>query len=164
MSDAAAEVSVKNSVMTRINEHKLVLSSDVRPQKIAVSGMRLTKKVFPRAIIRASSIIPTYGNHPDNKAIHPSNKHLKTACDKEKTPFIDNTPSFVTKQGAPKQAHYWDTYHPSDEGTAKLAVNLKYAGRISEGNDQTAERGTATVVGHSYLDREHPTAMKDCCA
>nr|KAG5696230.1 hypothetical protein BaRGS_019932 [Batillaria attramentaria] len=80
-------------------------------------------------MIRASSIIPAYGNHPDNKAIHPSNKHLKTACDKEKTLFIDNTPSFVTKRGAPKQAHYWDTYHPSDEGTAKLAVNLKYAGR-----------------------------------
>nr|KAG5692128.1 hypothetical protein BaRGS_014291 [Batillaria attramentaria] len=35
---------------------------------------------------------------------------------------------------------------------------------ISEGNDQTAERGTATGVGYSSLDREHPTAMKDCCA
>nr|KAG5690659.1 hypothetical protein BaRGS_022158 [Batillaria attramentaria] len=93
------------------------------------AAAELTKKVFPRAIIRASSIIPAYGNHPDNKAIHPSNKHLKTACDKEKTLFIDNTPSFVTKRGAPKQAHYWDTYHPSDEGTAKLAVNLKYAGQ-----------------------------------
>nr|KAG5697203.1 hypothetical protein BaRGS_028939 [Batillaria attramentaria] len=38
------------------------------------------------------------------------------------------------------------------------------SGRISEGNDQTAERGAATGVGHSSLDREHPTAMKDCCA
>nr|KAG5712045.1 hypothetical protein BaRGS_020771 [Batillaria attramentaria] len=35
---------------------------------------------------------------------------------------------------------------------------------ISEGNDQTAERGAATGVGLSSLDREHPTAMKDCCA
>nr|KAG5703560.1 hypothetical protein BaRGS_000945 [Batillaria attramentaria] len=38
------------------------------------------------------------------------------------------------------------------------------ANGISEGNDQTAERGTATGVGHSSLDRDHPTAMKDCCA
>nr|KAG5705487.1 hypothetical protein BaRGS_009140 [Batillaria attramentaria] len=35
---------------------------------------------------------------------------------------------------------------------------------ISEGNDQTAERGAATGVGYSSLDREHPTAMEDCCA
>nr|KAG5692882.1 hypothetical protein BaRGS_002317 [Batillaria attramentaria] len=37
-------------------------------------------------------------------------------------------------------------------------------GCISEGNDQTAERGAATEVGYSSLDREHPTAMNDCCA
>nr|KAG5706298.1 hypothetical protein BaRGS_026080 [Batillaria attramentaria] len=45
-------------------------------------------------------------------------------------------------------------------------LTLGFEGRtgISEGNDQTAERGTATGVGYSSLDREHPTATKDCCA
>nr|KAG5692999.1 hypothetical protein BaRGS_011635 [Batillaria attramentaria] len=45
-------------------------------------------------------------------------------------------------------------------------LTLGFEGRtgISEGNGQTAERGAATGVGYSSLDRDHPTAMKDCCA
>nr|KAG5695380.1 hypothetical protein BaRGS_033593 [Batillaria attramentaria] len=42
-------------------------------------------------------------------------------------------------------------------------VGVLYLG-ISEGNDQTAERGTATGLGYSSLDRDHPAAMEDCYA
>nr|KAG5695383.1 hypothetical protein BaRGS_033596 [Batillaria attramentaria] len=35
---------------------------------------------------------------------------------------------------------------------------------ISEGNDQTAERGTVTGLGYSSLDRDHPASMEDCYA
>nr|KAG5686024.1 hypothetical protein BaRGS_022631 [Batillaria attramentaria] len=47
---------------------------------------------------------------------------------------------------------------------ARERDNASLSRGISEGNDQTAERGAATEVGYSSLDREHPAAMKDCCA
>nr|KAG5694070.1 hypothetical protein BaRGS_025649 [Batillaria attramentaria] len=45
-------------------------------------------------------------------------------------------------------------------------LTLGFEGRtgILEGNDQTLERGTATGVGYSPLDRDHPAAMEDRCA
>nr|KAG5695415.1 hypothetical protein BaRGS_033540 [Batillaria attramentaria] len=92
--------------------------------------LNITRKVFPKATVHASSIIPAYANHPTNKAISASNQHLKTACQRTRALFIDNTSSFITQNGAPKQACYirGDPFHPSKDGVIKLALNLKYAG------------------------------------
>ena len=63
-------------------------------------------RVFPQANIKMSSIIPPYGNHPLRHSASESTTSLHHACKSEKVGFIDNTPGFLTKSGAPKRSMY----------------------------------------------------------
>ncbi|KAL8603222.1 hypothetical protein ACOMHN_025237 [Nucella lapillus] len=87
--------------------------------------MILCKKVFPSSTLALSSIIPAKGRHNLNNAIAPSNSNLHKACQLLDVAIIDNTSSFVAPSGAPRLALYRDPFHPSVQGTAKLAVSMK---------------------------------------
>ncbi|KAL8577696.1 hypothetical protein ACOMHN_062312 [Nucella lapillus] len=51
--------------------------------------------------------------------------NLHKACQLLDVAIIDNTSSFVAPSGAPRLALYRDPFHPSVQGTAKLAVSMK---------------------------------------
>ena len=74
-----------------------------------------------------SSILPARGRHQLNNSIAPSNRNMSSACTKLNVDMIDNAKSFVTQNGAPRQALYRpkDAIHPSARGTACLALNFK---------------------------------------
>jgi hypothetical protein len=84
----------------------------------------LSRKAFPCAAIRLSSIIPGRGRQNINNSIFPSNHNMQRVCQQENATYIDNAPTFMTKNGAPRQALYRDIIHPSARGTALLALNL----------------------------------------
>ncbi|KAL8614406.1 hypothetical protein ACOMHN_007744 [Nucella lapillus] len=50
---------------------------------------------------------------------------MHKACQLFDVAIIDNTSSFVAPLGAPRIALYRDPFHPSVQGTAKLAVSMK---------------------------------------
>lgn len=83
------------------------------------------KQSFPAAYIAISSIIPARGKHQLNNAIAPSNRNLYTACTKLHVDMVDHYGTFVTRNGAPRQALYKDVTHPSARGTVCLAVDFK---------------------------------------
>ncbi|KAL8622375.1 hypothetical protein ACOMHN_041703 [Nucella lapillus] len=51
--------------------------------------------------------------------------NLHKACQLLDVAIIDNTSSFVAPSGAPRLALYRGPFHPSVQGTAKLAVSMK---------------------------------------
>ncbi|KAL8614105.1 hypothetical protein ACOMHN_026322 [Nucella lapillus] len=51
--------------------------------------------------------------------------NLHKACQLLDVAIVDNTSSFVAPSGAPRLALYRDPFHPSVQGTAKLAVSMK---------------------------------------
>eukprot|EP00745_Piridium_sociabile_P024706 TRINITY_DN39157_c0_g1_i4.p1 TRINITY_DN39157_c0_g1~~TRINITY_DN39157_c0_g1_i4.p1 ORF type:complete len:967 (+),score=138.64 TRINITY_DN39157_c0_g1_i4:654-3554(+) len=87
--------------------------------------LSVCKTLFPEASVVASSIIPARGRHNLNNAIIPSNRNLSSVCKTLGVTFIDNQMTFTAKSGAPRLALYQDLTHPSAQGTARLAVNLK---------------------------------------
>ena len=89
--------------------------------------LKLTKKVFRNAVITASTIVPPKGYHPLTKTVRGSNEALKKSCDELKLKLADNTELFSTASGAPRKALYRDCLHPSYQGTARLACNIKGA-------------------------------------
>ena len=86
--------------------------------------LRSLKRVFPNAVLQASSIIPPYGRHPLFQPASVSTSNLRGICKREGVPFIDNTNSFLARSGAPKKAVYEDSLHPSDQGYEFLAQNI----------------------------------------
>ena len=87
--------------------------------------IKACKRCFPSAYIAMSSIIPARGKHQLNNAIAPSNRNLYTACTSARVDMVDHHGSFVTRNGAPRQALYKDVTHPSARGTACIALKFK---------------------------------------
>ena len=86
---------------------------------------QLCQNTYPSARIAFSSLIPAKGMQNINNSILPANRNLKNACMHSHATFIDNTNTFTAPSGAPKQAMYYDSTHPSAKGTAKLASSVK---------------------------------------
>ncbi|KAK7499855.1 hypothetical protein BaRGS_00008946 [Batillaria attramentaria] len=93
-----------------------------------VQLINLLTDSFPKATLQASSIVPPRGQYHRSKAAFTSNHTLKAACGQRKIRMIDHTPTFLTANGAPRQALYADKLHPSRDGTRKLALNIRFAG------------------------------------
>ena len=83
------------------------------------------QRVFPRAELQASSIIPAQGRSLLNNTIRPSNDNLAEVCMGFRVNFKNNNNLFTSKSGAPKKAMYFGkTTIPSRFGMAQLLTNL----------------------------------------
>ncbi|XP_076454488.1 uncharacterized protein LOC143289408 [Babylonia areolata] len=81
-------------------------------------------RVFPRAAIQASSIIPAKGRHPLNAIIGPSNISLREACSDMKVLYTDHHNTFTTLKGAPRLALYSSVTEPSKRDVLHVSQNL----------------------------------------
>ncbi|KAL8573716.1 hypothetical protein ACOMHN_018991 [Nucella lapillus] len=109
--------------------------------------VRETRRVFPHAVLKASSIIPPYGRHHASRSVRDSNLSLAQVCTREGVIFIDHTSSFQTKSGAPRKSLYRtsDPFHPSPSGTAVMRNNLHRIPRPLLPTPATNNRTTAQV-------------------
>lgn len=84
---------------------------------------------FPQSTLQASTIMPPFGQcHPLFAATAKSNDNLHAACRQADIAIVDHTATFLTRNLAPRQALYrdGDHKHPSDEGTKRLTLNIRY--------------------------------------
>ncbi|KAK7498743.1 hypothetical protein BaRGS_00010120 [Batillaria attramentaria] len=124
------------------------------------------RRVFPRARLQASTIIPAKGRHVLNQTISPSNSSLCHVCRKMGVTLINNTATFTAVSGAPRLALYRDHIHPSYKGMIRLAGNIKRAGRPDEDTaghhrGDTDDRPAGTTKRATYasaVDRQQPPA------
>jgi hypothetical protein len=117
---------------------------------------KLLKKVFPKAIVQFSSILPPFTPRTDlDFTVDESNFHLEEMCRKTGVCLIDNYSIFRTNRGRAKQASYADEIHPSREGTRKLAGNIKASIRQQR---QEGKRGDA-ASRHSGQDGDGQHSM-----
>ena len=86
------------------------------------------KRVFPRASLTGSSILPAKGRNPLN-SIQLTNENLNKFCGRHGVKCTNHDELFIAPSGAPRLALYKDTLHPSPKGTARLAENLCNKGR-----------------------------------
>ena len=93
--------------------------------------MKELRRAFPRADLQFSSLIPPFGKHHLKQSASDSTKNLLVACNRNKVKFINNTPAFLTKSGAPKKAMYkpMDPIHPSASGILAIGRNIYRASR-----------------------------------
>lgn len=83
--------------------------------------------------------------------------------------MIDNNRTFITQNGAPRQALYNDAIHPSIKGTARLAVNFKqilpqlpsspvneFTNHVTPPVDQTRAPPTRPIVHNMGFPRKIP--------
>ena len=82
------------------------------------------KQAFPAANIKMSSLVPPFGRHILNEPASLSTRSLRYVCEKEEVSFINNTPSFLTKAGAPKKIMYVSRLYPSKLGYKIMISNL----------------------------------------
>ena len=111
----------------------------------------LLRTTFPQADICMSSLLPAFGQHPANNVIHPSNFNLQAECEQGDAAYVDNIPVFQTISGAPRKQLYNsnDSFHPSRDGAARLACNIKYSFRCFSQDDPPH---------HSDMDMPRPAA------
>ena len=90
----------------------------------------LHRQAFPQAVLQASSILPSFGQHPLTEAASRSTDNLRQVCWAERVIYIDHTPFFLSPSGAPKGAMYrpGDRIHPSYKGARSVAMNILFAG------------------------------------
>ena len=86
---------------------------------------------FPTAKITVSSVIPTKGKDELSESVRQTNLNMKLVCNKLNITFICHDSSFLTMNGAPKQALYRDKVHPSPKGTAILANDIFGTPRVN---------------------------------
>ena len=142
--------------------HDIPISVDVW-----VSLSRALKRAFPNAIIQLSSMVPPVGNHPLRQAASTSTSNLSKACEAERVTFINNTPDFMTKSGAPKKVMYKDRLHPSTRGCNILAHNLcqKASSPNSRVNNNQPQRRPSPTFNNDFprltpMDTNRPEAVK----
>ena len=112
--------------------------------------IKLLKKIFPGAQLHVSSIVPPRGNHPISKTVGVSNAALSEVCRKAgDVVFIDHTSTFTTAKGAPRKALYNNALHPSQQGTVRLACNIKYA----------TKQGPPSPVSRSTINSGRPPLL-----
>ena len=92
----------------------------------------LFRRAYPRASLRASSILPSCrASRSFRLNISQSNNALLSVCVRTGVQYIDNTVTFQTQTGAPRQALYKDQKHPSHRGVISLAWNFRFAGKTT---------------------------------
>jgi hypothetical protein len=93
------------------------------------SLIKALKAVFPRATVRLSSMVPLWGSQHGvlKKTVENSNENLKVACHDHQVAYVNQTPTFLTNSGAPRQDLYSrDGLHPSGKGVIYLANTIKF--------------------------------------
>ena len=92
----------------------------------------LFRRAYPRASLRASSILPSCrASRSFRLNISQSNNALLSVCVRTGVQYIDNTVTFQTQTGAPRQALYKDQKHLSHRGIISLAWNFRFAGKTT---------------------------------
>ena len=92
----------------------------------------LFRRAYPRASLRASSILPSCrASRSFRLNISQSNNVLLSVCVRTGVQYIDNTVTFQTQTGVPRQALYKDQKHPSHRGVISLAWNFRFAGKTT---------------------------------
>jgi hypothetical protein len=81
-------------------------------------------RCFPRAFLIASSIVPPRSSGTLRTGVQAANLALWKACSEEWMLFVDNEPTFLTYNGAPRKKLYSDFIHPSPQGTELLMRSL----------------------------------------
>ena len=86
----------------------------------------------PGGCAGASSILPSCrASRSFRLNISQSNNALLSVCVRTGVQYVDNTVTFQTQTGAPRQALYKDQKHPSHRGVISLAWNFRFAGKTT---------------------------------
>ena len=93
------------------------------------------RRKFPNAMIRFSSIVPPCRGQGRYLA-GINNQFLQSFCKNRNYCFINNTPFFNAKSGAPKQRLYSDNIHLTKIGSSILAKNIKHPMRAVNLRDE----------------------------
>ena len=93
------------------------------------------RRKFPNAMIRFSSIVPPCRGQGRYLA-GINNQFLQSFCKNQNYCFINNTPFFNAKSGAPKQRLYSDNIHLTKIGSSILAKNIKHPMRAVNLRDE----------------------------
>ena len=80
------------------------------------------KRIFPKASVSFSSILPVRNNQDLNQIISFTNRRLESSCYQAGAIFINNHETFSIPS---KQELYTDQFHLTKSGTRKLAINIK---------------------------------------
>ena len=129
----------------------------------------LFRRAYPRASLRASSILPSCrASRSFRLNISQSNNALLSVCVRTGVQYIDNTVTFQTQTGAPRQALYKDQKHPSHRGVISLAWNFRFAGKTTARlNEQDVPRHSprhlnTKVVSHdtSHSNKNTPQEQR----
>ena len=80
------------------------------------------KRIFPKASVSFSSILPVRNNQDLNQIISFTNRRLESSCYQAGAIFINNHEAFSIPS---KQELYTDQFHLTKSGTRKLAINIK---------------------------------------
>ena len=95
------------------------------PESAWTKVIQETKRAFPNATLKLSSIVPCTTVNSFRKTILLSNFALQSACKKGRAVFVDHTLSFITRDGVARSQLYMDNMHPNRNGTAVMARNLR---------------------------------------
>lgn len=121
-------------------------------------------RVFPRAHLQASSIIPPRGRHYLSQAVHDSNVNLSEACRRTNISFLDNTPVFTAPSGWPKLKLYntgRDQIHLSKDGARRLALNIRFGGPDPRIHDNHQRDTTYVSNNHHQVSDNRSHMRKD---
>jgi lysophospholipase L1-like esterase len=113
------------------------------------------KKVFPKATVRMSSIVPLWGGHHGStkKTVEMANQNLRAACDRHQVAYIDQAATFTANSGAPRLDLYCkDGLHPSGLGVARLANAIKYFGSKDNSQQSRANQQQSSTAWRSKED------------
>ena len=102
------------------------------------------RNVNPEAKILISSLVPRRNDTLTNKAIHDTNKMLKTVCTKHNYVFVDNCVNFL-KDGKPDISLYKDTVNLNKKGGKFLRQDIKGSLNSSLGIQFQPRRENAPV-------------------
>ena len=109
----------------------------------------LFRRAYPRASLRASSILPSCrASRSFRLNISRSNNALLSVCVRTGVQYIDNTVTFQTQTGAPRQALYKDKKHPSHRGFPSL-ISLMISVDVKHHVYLLSRRGVISLPGTS---------------
>ena len=123
----------------------------------------LFRRAYPRASLRASSILPSCrASRSFRLNISQSNNALLSVCVRTGVQYIDNTVTFQTQTGAPRQALYKDQKHPSHRGVISLAWNFRFAGKTTARlNEQDVPRHSPRHLNTKVMSHDTSHSNKN---
>jgi hypothetical protein len=124
------------------------INDSLRNAKISMSQLQALKskihRILPKSKIHISSIIPPCSGH-QRSTVDYNNEVLRRFCARNDMLFIDNTPYFVARSGAPVKRLYKDQFHTNNQGSSTLALNIKYPERTLKSNMTDSYRNNHVV-------------------